>query len=129
VEAVKGSYKWIDPEQFGLRDRDLIDIGPLAGKAGVEFLLKKLSIRYQESDLIIITQLLRSIFSPDTNISDIGHTFPQLDEAKITRLSDKIQEIRREARMLIPTVQRQKEWRKKTHAIMRKAVEFFYSKR
>ncbi len=41
VAKMKKSYVWIDPEQFGLRDRDLVDIGPLAGKAGVEVLLKE----------------------------------------------------------------------------------------
>lgn len=129
VAKMKKSYVWIDPEQFGLRDRDLVDIGPLAGKAGVEVLLKEWKIMYEEKDLSIITQLLRSIFSPDTNISDIESTFPQLDEEEITRLSDKVQEIRREARLLVPTIQRQKDWRKRTHTIMKKTVGYFYSKR
>jgi hypothetical protein len=129
VAKMKKSYVWIDPEEFGLRDRDLVDIGPLAGKAGVEVLLKELNIKHEDRDLVIITQLLRSIFSPDTNIADIGNTFPQLDESEITRLSDKVQEIRREARILMPTIQRQKDWRKRTHTIMKKAVEYFYSKR
>ncbi len=84
---------------------------------------------YEEKDLSIITQLLRSIFSPDTHISDIESTFPQLDEEEITRLSDKVQEIRREARLLVPTIQRQKDWRKRTHTIMKKTVGYFYSKR
>lgn len=129
VAKMKKSYVWIDPEMFGLRGRDLIDIGPLAGKMGVEVLLKQLKIEYGEEDIFTITSLLRSIFSPDTNIHDIAQSFPQLDENDITRLSDKVVEIRREARVIIPTVARQKEWRKKTQDIVRKAIRYFYGQK
>ena len=129
VAEMKQSYVWIDPEQFGLRDRDFIDVGPLAGKAGVHFLLEKLKVEFQETDMTVLTSLVRSIFSPDTNIADVARSFPQLDETEISKLSNTVQEIRREARILMPTIQRQKDWRRRTHAIMKKAVEYFYSKR
>lgn len=129
VAKMKSSYVWIDPDMFGLRGRDLIDIWPLAGKMGVEVLLKQLKIQYEEKDIIIITSLLRSIFSPDTDIHDIAQSFPQLDENEVTRLSDKVEEIRREARILIPTISRQKEWRKKTQEIVRKAIGYFYGEK
>lgn len=129
VAAMKESYVWIDPEQFGLRDRDLIDVGPLAGKAGIHHILEKLKIEYQEADLPIITGLIRSIFSPDTNIADVHRSFPQLDETEISKLSNKVQEIRLEARVLIPTVARQKEWRRKTQDIVRRAVRYFYGEK
>jgi isopropylmalate/homocitrate/citramalate synthase len=129
VAKMKSSYVWIDPEMFGLRGRDLIDIGPLAGKMGVEVLLKQLKVEYREQDILTITSFLRSIFSPDTNIHDIAQTFPQLDETDITRLSDKVVEIRRESRVLMSTVARQKEWRKKTQDIVRKAIRYFYGQK
>lgn len=107
----------------------MIDIGPLAGKAGVEVLLQQLKVEYQKTDLLTITSLLRSIFSPDTGIHDIQKSFPQLDETEITRLSDKVREIRQEARILVPTVARQKEWRRKSRDIVRRAVQYFYGEK
>lgn len=101
----------------------------MAGKAGVEVLLQQLKIDYQKEDLVTITSLLRSIFSPDTGINDIAQSFSQLDEEEITRLSNKVREIRQEARMLMPTIARQKEWRKKTHDIVRKAIQYFYGEK
>jgi len=74
----------------------------------------------------VLTSLIRSIFSPDTNIHDIYNTFSELDESTVNKLANKVASIRQEARMLIPTVQRQKEWRRRTNDIIRKAVDYFY---
>jgi hypothetical protein len=74
----------------------------------------------------VLTSLIRSIFSPDTNIHDIYSTFQELDESTVNKLANKVASIRQEARMLIPTVQRQKEWRRQTNDIIRNAVQVFY---
>lgn len=125
VAKMKTSYLWVDPERFGLRDRNTIDVWPLSGKAGIEHLLRELRIPFKIDDLAEITQLIRAIFSPDTNVQDIAKMYPTLHEDKINKLSNDVQAIRRETRMLIPTVSRQKQWRKATHAIIRKVVEYY----
>lgn len=129
VAKMKESYVWIDPERFWLRDRALIDIGPLSGRAGVESLLWSMKIEHKHEDIQQLTTLIRSIFSPDTNISDICRAFPQLSESEVSKLSDKVQTIRQEARVLLPTVGRQKQWRRQTHEIVRKAIGYFYGEK
>jgi len=126
VAEMKESYIWMDPNEFGLKGREYIDVWPLTGKAWVEFIFGKLGIQFEKKDLIVLTSLIRSIFSPDTNIHDIYSTFHELDESTVNKLANKVTSIRQEARMLIPTVQRQKEWRRKTNDIIRKAVDYFY---
>ena len=87
-----------------------------------------MNIEFKEEDLTKLTSLIRSIFSPDTTIPEIMASFPQLDEAEVIKLSNTIHEIRREGRILIPTEARQKEWKRKTHDIVRSAVAYFYEK-
>ena len=55
--------------------------------------------------------------------------FPAIPEDKINKLSNEVQAIRREARMLIPTIRNQKQWKQRTHAIVRAAVRYFYSEK
>lgn len=112
-----------------MRDRELIDIGPLSGKAGVEALLNSMKIPYPKQDLQKITSLIRSVFSPDTNISDVCRLFPELSESDVAKLSDKVQTIRHQARVLVPTIALQKQWRQETHNIVRKAVRYFYGEK
>ena len=73
-----------------------------------------------------MTALIRAIFSPDTSVQDIEKMFEKIPEDSINKLSNDVQSIRREARMLIPTVARQKQWKQATHDVIRKAVRYYY---
>lgn len=86
-------------------------------------------VEYRTEDLQKITALVRSIFSPDTKIADVCRLFPELAENEVSKLSDKVQTIRHQARVLIPTVALQKQWRRETHNIVRKAVRYFYGEK
>ena len=70
-----------------------------------------MNVTYQESDDIKLTALIRAIFSPDTSITDIEKMFPEISEDKINKLSNTVKGIRMEARTLVPTVKKQKQWR------------------
>jgi hypothetical protein len=87
-----------------------------------------MKLSYEEKDIIKITTLIRAIFSPDTNIRDIEMMFPEIPEEKVNKLSNKVKAIRSEARMLIPTIQRQTQWKRETRHIIRDAVNYFYSR-
>lgn len=88
-----------------------------------------MKIEHKPDDIQTLTTLIRSIFSPDTHIADICRSFPSLSESEVSKLSDKVQTIRQEARVLLPTVPRQKQWRRQTHDIVRKAVRYFYGEK